>query len=77
MQSTGLFDKNGKEIFEGDVVRSTWFDDYDDRLGYHKVGKVVYRNGYFGIKYTGEAEEGYLATVLSSAINVEVIGDIY
>ena len=77
MQSTSMLDVNGKEIFEGDVVRSTWFNGYDDRVGYRKVGKVVYMNGYFGIEYPGEAEQGYPATVLSSAIDVEVIGNIY
>ena len=77
MQSTGLFDVNGQEIFEGDLVRSTWFKDYDDLVGYRKLGKVAYRNGYFGIEYPGDAEKGYPTTILDFSINVEIIGNVF
>ena len=77
IQSTGLLDVNGKEIFEGDVVASTWFKDYGDLVGYSKLGKVVYRNGYFCIEYLGEIEKGYSPTILDLAINVEIIGNIF
>ena len=77
LQSTGLLDVNGKEIFEGDVVASTWFKDYDDHVGYRKLGKVTYRNGYFGIEYPGDSEKDYPTTILDFAINVEIIGNIF
>lgn len=75
--STGLFDVNGKEIFEGDVVESTWFKDYDDCVGYRKAGTVVYRNGYFGIEYPGDVEKGDSPTILDFAISVEIIGNAH
>ncbi|HEL2388809.1 TPA: hypothetical protein TZS62_002278 [Streptococcus suis] len=77
MQSTGLFDKNGKEIFEGDVVESTWFKGYDDCVGCRKAGVVVYRDGCFRIEYQGEEEKGYFSITLKFAVSVEIIGNIY
>ncbi|HEM4366691.1 hypothetical protein HCB58_03210 [Streptococcus suis] len=77
MQSTGLFDVNGKEIFEGDVVESTWFKGYDDCVGYRKAGVVVYRDGCFRIEYPGEEEKGYFSITLKFAVSVEIIGNIY
>ena len=41
-QFTGLYDKNGRKIFEGDIV------EYNDGFDYFK-GEVVFENGAFGV----------------------------
>ncbi|AFQ95998.1 hypothetical protein [Streptococcus phage JX01] len=76
MQSTGLFDKNGVEIFEGDVVETEWFKDYEDFSGYRKRGEVVFREGYFGIRYPKDSKR-YPYQILVAAIDIENIGNIY
>ena len=60
MQSTGLFDKNGKEIFEGDVVELHHFtENYSETGGFYEgeeslVGVVRYGYTDDEIKYFGK-----------------------
>lgn len=65
MQYTGLKDRNGKKIFEGDILKV-----YDDFLEGSLYGIVRFRNGRF-----------YLSTTKSyyneSWIYFEVVGNIY
>lgn len=46
-QYTGLQDRNGKEIYEGDIVEQIVTNGY----GYGFIGEVSFDNGVFGIKH--------------------------
>ena len=67
MQSTGMFDKNDVEIFEGDIVHA-----YDE-CGSSLVGEVIYCDNAYCLKDNG----GICNNLWINAEKYEVIGSIY
>ena len=71
MQSTGLYDKNGVEIFQGDVVKIV----YD---GEPFIGVVVYDLGEADFKATnGHEDYGNNFQYLTVGESIEVIGNVH
>ena len=70
-QYIGLTDKNGKKIFEGDIVKGLFL------FGLHALGVVVFKDGTFGLKWNrGEVEEFNAFTSICN-VTYEVMGNIH
>lgn len=64
MTSSGLYDINGKEIYEGDIM-------YMNIYGSLKLGEVVFKKGNFILKYKD------FESLLSFIKERKILGNIY
>ncbi|HFZ7482596.1 TPA: YopX family protein [Streptococcus agalactiae] len=73
MQSTGMFDENGVEIFEEDVVRHI-----DLGLNCESIGKVYFKDGSFmyGVVVDKYIYDVPIGRIMENSI-IEVVGNIY
>lgn len=75
MQYTGLKDKNGKEIYEGDILYEKYIDSKEEKGYGETFVKVAYKDGAFG--WIGDITGNFSPFFNEPLNDFEVIGNIY
>ena len=74
-QFTGLTDKNGKKIFEGDIVKAIEREHDEDENPIVVIGKMIFDDCCFGLK--AKKVFDFYAPIWDENIELEVIGNVY
>ena len=79
-QYTGLTDKNGKKIFEGDIVCTRFPKECEHAGNICSLGDIQFRDGMFGIEWTQWKNDtfwGLRRIDEDFHKEIEIIGNIY